>query len=599
MKQRASEAYSRGVSFSGDDEPPPASSMVKGWGFRPYGMGKTRDVSEVPYRDAIEIVWKQFCGNPVAKRLNLLRRDLILDTEIRPKATDPKVQEVIDAFWDDPVNAMGTFVFDFGLQIGIFGTQCFTVFISIEENEQEGSVVGSGLVRLGYLDPASIDDILLDPDNARIPIAVVEDRGAEGKRVYRVIHVDLDENSPTHGSLMGVRRRAQERSLPMLDGSRRLVEVEGLAAPVLESDIQWVVDSKVERRTDTMMRVSESKYKAVRVGEFEVPDQIIFRKGGAYEWEDEKGVPYDGSCFLFRVNNVMNSKYGWPDTWHLVDWLDQADMFFFDVAERIFFLTLFVWDVLFEGLEQDEIDERVALMPTPSRGAIRGHNESVKWEAVTPQLQQADMRQAAELIIWFIFGIGMQVPESWTGWALTSRYAGAKEAVAPAHKALEARQSYIQAAIKLMVRFQIAQAIRAKRLPEDVDTSFTVEMPEISKADVGELASTLKVAAEGLMVAMASGIVKRPTAIKVLHKIVDAMGVDVDPAELEGLSVEEVREMREALKILREMGEVEIGEPIALKDLLSGAEVSEEDLERVRREWGEFLRLAGIEEEVE
>jgi hypothetical protein len=101
------------------------------------------------------------------------------------------------------------------------------------------------------------------------------------------------------------------------------------------------------------------------------------------------------------------------------------------------------------------------------------------------------------------------------------------------------------------------------------------------------------------MVAMASGIVKRPTAIKVLHKIVDAMGVDVDPAELERLSVEEVREMREALKILREMGEVEIGEPIALKDLLSGAEVSEEDLERVRREWGEFLRLAGIEEEVE
>jgi len=42
---------------------------------------------------------------------------------------------------------------------------------------------------------------------------------------------------------------------------------------------------------------------------------------------------------------------------------------------------------------------------------------------------------------------------------------------------------------------------------------------------------------------------------------------------------------------------VEIGEPVALKDLLAGSDVTEEDLERVKREWVEFLRLAGIEEE--
>lgn len=597
MKQRVGEAFSRGVSFRGDDEPPPSSPMTKNWGFRPYGRGKTRDVSEVPYQEAIEIVWKQFCGNPVARRLNLLRRDLILDTEIRPEATDEGVQEVIDRFWDDPVNAMGTFVFQFGLQQGIFGTQCFPAFVSIEESAKEDSMFGSGLVRLGYLDPALIDDIVLDPDNARVPLAVVEDCGTDPKRIYRVIHVDLDENSPTYGRLMGVRKRVQERGSSTRDGGQRLVEVEGFAGPVLESDVQWVVDKKVERKADTLMRVSESQYKAVRISEFEAPNQVILRKGGSYEWEDEKGVPYDGACFLFRVNNVMNSKYGWPDTWHLVDWLDQADMFFFDVAERIFFLTLFVWDVMYEGLEQDEIDEKVRLMPTPSRGAIRGHNESVKWEASTPDLQQVDIETAARMLLYFIASIGFAVPETWLGASQTTRFAGAKEAVAPARKVLEARQSYIQAAIKMMVRFQIDQAIRAKRLPEDVDTSFTVQMPEISKEEVTDLAKTFKVVAEGLMIALAMGAVKQPTAVKVIHKIIDAMGVDVDPSELEKLSLEEVREMRQALMILREMGEVEIGEPQTLKDLLSGSEVTEEDLERIQREWREFLRIAGIEEE--
>jgi len=151
----------------------------------------------------------------------------------------------------------------------------------------------------------------------------------------------------------------------------------------------------------------------------------------------------------------------------------------------------------------------------------------------------------------------------------------------------------------LMVQFQIDQAIRAKQLSEDedLDTSFTVEMPEISKADIGELAKTLKAVAEGLMIGLGAGILKRETAVKVMHKIIDAMGVDVDPSELENLTLEEVREMREALKILREMGDIEIGEPVALKDLLNGAEVTPDDLVAIRREWADFLAIAGIEEE--
>lgn len=58
-----------------------------------------------------------------------------------------------------------------------------------------------------------------------------------------------------------------------------------------------------------------------------------------------------------------------------------------------------------------------------------------------------------------------------------------------------------------------------------------------------------------------------------------------------------MKEAREVLRLLQQLEQVEIGAPLKLEDVLDGAEVTEEDLERVRREWGEFLTLAGIEEE--
>lgn len=606
-RKRASEAHARGVEAgyqigTGEDEPGPKGGGAGShrWGYR-KGRGQTRDVANISYPDAVELVWKQHCGNPLARRLGLLRRDQVVNTEIRPKATEPKVQEVIDAFWDDPVNAMGVFVFQFGLQIGLFGTQVYPSFTSIEKNAADGSVTGSGLVRLGYIDPGRIKDIVLDPDNARIPIAVVENRGAEGDRVYRAIHVDETPGAETEGKLVGVRKREAES---VRRAVREALSADRQAVGDEAGDYVWVLHDhgKVSREQP------EGKgYRAVRVSEAQkgiTANKMVRMRGveqsgqsGGYQWEDENGVPYDGACFLFRVNHVMNGRYGWPDTLHLVDWLDQADMFFFDIAERIFFLTLFIWDVLMEGLDEDEIAGKLATMPVPKRGAIRGHNETMQWNAVAPDLGQADMEVAARVLLHFIAGIGFGIPETWLGAAQTTRYAGAKEAVAPARKLLETRQSYIRACIRLMVQFQIDQAILAKQLPEEIDTSFVIQMPEVSKVDLSELASTLKIVAEGLIIGIGAGIVKPETGIKVIHKIINAMGVDIDPSEMEEMTLEEKREARKIFRLLQQLEQVEIGVPLTLKDLMSGADVTPEDLERVRREWDELLSIAQIEEE--
>ncbi len=592
MRTKASYARAQGVTegyeSSGEDEPGPSGGG--GWGYR-KGRLFTRDVSNISYPAAVELVWKQYCGNPLARRLGEMRRDQVVNTEIRPKATEPKVQEHIDSFWDDPVNAMGVFCFQFGHQIGLFGSQIFPAFVSVEKSD--GGIRGSGRVRLGYIDPARIKDIVLDLDNARIPIAVIEDRGAEGDKVYRVIHEDENPQSDSYGKLVGVRKREPE-------SVRQAVRE---AAGDEAGDYEWVLyDHGVVSREQPngkgfrVVRVSEAQGGIATNKMTRIDRGTEQAHQGSYEWEDENGVPYDGACFLFRVNHVMNGKYGWPDTLHLVDWLAQSDMFFFDIAERIFFLTAFVYDLLLIGADEAACDLKAKTTPAPKRGSLYVHNETEVMTPMSPDLGQADMKMAAEVLLHFIAGIGFGVPEAWLGAAQTSRYAGAKEASAPARKLLETRQRYIQSSIKHIVQFQIDQAILAKQLSEEIDTSFTVpNMPEISKEDMGSLAATLKIVAEGLAVAKAVGLVDGAAAIAVFSKIVDTMGVDVEiKAEM---TLEEVREARDVLRLLQALKDTPLGTPLKLQDLLKGSEVTEDDITRAKLEFGELLNIAGMEEE--
>ncbi|TAK86726.1 MAG: hypothetical protein EPO20_06320 [Betaproteobacteria bacterium] len=117
-------------------------------------------------------------ANLLANRLIELPVAYLLAEGVQLKVNDEDNQKTLDAFWRDPINEMDIKLPKKVRELSLFGEQVYPVFV----NEHDGHV------RLGYLDPALIAEVVMDPDNKEQPIGIVTTRDAKGNyRKYRVI----------------------------------------------------------------------------------------------------------------------------------------------------------------------------------------------------------------------------------------------------------------------------------------------------------------------------------------------------------------------------------------------------------------------------
>lgn len=145
-----------------------------------------RKLTETPMRDLPQLtqermqllgnyLWEQ---NLLANRLIELPVAYLLAEGVKLKVEDPENQKVLDRFWRDPINDMDLKLAKKVRELAIFGEQVYPAFV----NEQ------SGVVRIGYLDPAFIGTVVMDPDNPEQPIGVITKRDKKGNsRKFRVI----------------------------------------------------------------------------------------------------------------------------------------------------------------------------------------------------------------------------------------------------------------------------------------------------------------------------------------------------------------------------------------------------------------------------
>lgn len=119
-------------------------------------------------------------SNPLANRLIELPVAYLLAEGVRLTCSDEEHQRVLDAFWRDPINNFALKLPEKVRELALFGEQCYPVFV----NEV------SGFVRLGYLDPALIETVVVDPDNPSQPIGVVtvKDRKGQARRLRIIIN---------------------------------------------------------------------------------------------------------------------------------------------------------------------------------------------------------------------------------------------------------------------------------------------------------------------------------------------------------------------------------------------------------------------------
>jgi len=117
-------------------------------------------------------------SNLLANRIIELPLAYLLAEGVKVVAADPVIQEYIDRFWDDPINNMSLKLIKKARELSLFGDQCWPSFVNPI----------NGHVRLGYLDPSSIETVVTDPDNIEQPIGVVTVKNKKGiAKRYKVI----------------------------------------------------------------------------------------------------------------------------------------------------------------------------------------------------------------------------------------------------------------------------------------------------------------------------------------------------------------------------------------------------------------------------
>ena len=159
-----------------------------------------RDLSPIVQERALTLAYWLWDTNPMAKRIIELVKDFVVGEGITVQASSEDdseredIQAVIDDFWDDPLNQMDIKLHQKVQELGLYGEQCYPVFVNPI----------NGKVRLGYIDPGHIKDVIHHPENAEQAIAVVvksKDSLGVTDSWYKVLQVNEDATSGSYGRI--------------------------------------------------------------------------------------------------------------------------------------------------------------------------------------------------------------------------------------------------------------------------------------------------------------------------------------------------------------------------------------------------------------
>lgn len=208
------------------------------------GKAAQRDLpslSQEQMRKMAAYLWET---NLLANRLVELPLAYLLAEGIRLECADEEHQRWLDQFWHDPINRMDLKLVTYVRELALFGELCLPTFV----NEI------SGAVRLGYLDPSLIADVITDPGNAGQDIGVRTLADEQGRALtYRTVLRGDDTE------LFG--KPAQELRAAMTDGEAFFFAVNKFAAGKrgrsdLMAQMDWL-DGFDEFMFDQMERNSE------------------------------------------------------------------------------------------------------------------------------------------------------------------------------------------------------------------------------------------------------------------------------------------------------------------------------------------------------
>ena len=478
ISSRVDRAYEAGFDdgmFSGEDEPP--LGTLAQFGYTRSTAKGLRDFSKMTDDQILNTVWSLYQSNGIAKRALTIKRDHILGRNTKPEAVgDEGLQEILDDFWK--ANKLASRIKNFTLEQFLWGQLYFPAFVRETD----------GRVKIGYLDPSDIEQVVAHPHNVLEPwIIVCKLRQSEKvRRIYRVIREDE-----------GFVRR--NRVVPPNHPGKLVTHNQAALEP-------W--------------------------------EEAFLAANGLAE--------YSGSCFYFATNNVSNQPRGFSDLLQSADPLDQHDETLFALGEREAMAGHFSWDVAIQGADDAKVRKRAAEIrrdPPNKKGQVNVHNEAEVWTFNHPDLKQPSTIATAEALKVHALN-GMAQPPHWHGEDNTATRTTADSQNNPTNATLEHEQDKIRDTIVFMCEFVRDQAeIASEWSPIDIEDDngqktgvmsgeITVAMPEISVKDTSRAATVFTQVVGGLTVAhLDLEVISRETVAKAVSVALEALGVDYDAVE--------------------------------------------------------------------
>jgi len=137
-----------------------------------------RDLNPVTHDRQREIAVYLYTYNPLARRMLETIREWILGEGATVTSPHPRTQDYLDGFWTDRVNRWPIRLWEQTLELFLMGERFWPVFTN----------QFSGLMRFGVTDPASVKEVVLDPDNVEVALGVVlKSRPGVPERRYRAV----------------------------------------------------------------------------------------------------------------------------------------------------------------------------------------------------------------------------------------------------------------------------------------------------------------------------------------------------------------------------------------------------------------------------
>jgi len=289
-----------------------------GPGFQRISAQPDRDLPTVTREREVELAYHLYKTNILAGRMLELKRDFVVGDGFTVRSPSPEVQTALDEFWQDPVNRLDETLGQKVLELALYGEAAYPVFATPH----------MGRVRLGYLDPARIDTVVADPENAAVLIGI-ETKGAGGSRRRYPILLSGEERTMLSAAAQRIRLSFTDNPIFFFTLNRVTNATRGSSDLLRKLDWLTSYDEWMFGRLEYFAQVGAFIWDVLLKGLND--DQIrtwlehnpppnpnsIRAHNEGVEWDavapDLKAVDVREAARLFRNHILMDD--GWPEHW--------------------------------------------------------------------------------------------------------------------------------------------------------------------------------------------------------------------------------------------------------------------------------------------